>query len=234
MKSPTAVLYARFSPRPNADECQSCDKQLADLRAYCERHGIKIRGAFRDDAVSGSVQASEDERPGLSAAIKALKRGDILLVRSYDRLSRDREVSADLVVNVARRGAKMRSLEQGNVLNDDPLTDFVAHMLFGFAELQRSLIRQRTKAGMRRNMAAGRNQSSVAPYGWRIGGERLVEVEAEQRAINWICELSRSGASAAEIADRLGTSSAPCRGKRWHETTVRRILKRAREGRNPS
>jgi hypothetical protein len=36
------VLYARFSPRPNAEECDSVEKQLERCRAYSLGHGYTV------------------------------------------------------------------------------------------------------------------------------------------------------------------------------------------------
>ena len=37
-----AVIYARFSPRPDANECDSVEKQLERCRSYCKAHGYDV------------------------------------------------------------------------------------------------------------------------------------------------------------------------------------------------
>src|SRR6478609_6398553 len=99
-----AILYARFSPRPSAKECESCERQFEDMEAFCAKHGWEIVDRFHDKAVSGADQyevtahrkdgqaeltVAFEEREGLGEAFDALKSGYILLVRAQDRLSRD-------------------------------------------------------------------------------------------------------------------------------------------------
>ena len=81
------ILYARFSPRPLASECESVESQLAELRAYCVQHGHEVVGEFSDKALSGG--SDWDTRPGMLDAANACTRGMVFLVRSYDRLFRD-------------------------------------------------------------------------------------------------------------------------------------------------
>ena len=43
-----AICYSRFSPRPNADDCESIEVQLDRCRAYCKAHTYEIAGEFAD------------------------------------------------------------------------------------------------------------------------------------------------------------------------------------------
>jgi hypothetical protein len=51
---PLAVLYARFSRRPNPDECDSVEKQLERCRAYCEGHGFTVVAEYKGQRPTGS------------------------------------------------------------------------------------------------------------------------------------------------------------------------------------
>ena len=63
---PEAVLYARFSPRPSPDECDSVEKQLERCRAYAAGHGYTVVAEHSDKDLSGG---RADNRPGLQDAI---------------------------------------------------------------------------------------------------------------------------------------------------------------------
>src|SRR5262249_16381600 len=65
---PLAVLYARFAPRPNPDECDSVEKQLERCRAYSEGHDYTVIAEYEDKDLSGE---RADNRPGLQKAITA-------------------------------------------------------------------------------------------------------------------------------------------------------------------
>ena len=57
-----AVIYARFSPRPDAQECDSVAKQRERCRAYCQAHGYDVIAEKHDEDMSGG---RADNRPGL-------------------------------------------------------------------------------------------------------------------------------------------------------------------------
>ena len=84
-----AIIYTRFSPRPNAAECDSCEKQMERCGQFCNNRELGSDGegihVFSDEAVSGG----ELNRPGLQAAIEALEPGMVRVVDSSDRLARD-------------------------------------------------------------------------------------------------------------------------------------------------
>ncbi len=56
-----AVIYTRYSPRPNAQECASCEKQEKRCEDYAKSQKYDIWGYYRDESVSGG----DLDRPGL-------------------------------------------------------------------------------------------------------------------------------------------------------------------------
>jgi hypothetical protein len=97
-----------------------------------------------------------------------------------------------------------------------------------FAELERAMIRERTKAAM--NVKRGRNErmSHKVPFGWDEGGDGILERnEKEQRAIAWMRQLKREGKSLRQIASLLNERGVePKQAKRWLHSSVLRILAR--------
>ncbi len=224
-----AVLYARFSPRPNASECESIDRQLEDLVAYCDRMGWAVRDTFDDAGVSGA----EMERDGLSASIAALKRGDVLLVRNIDRLARDNLFSEMIQREVTMRGARVVSAAGEGTLDDTAEQRFVRQIFQAFAELQRSQISERTKKRMLIHQANGRRMSDRTPYGTRrdpADATKLILDDDEQRTIERIVELrgSEEGETPGyrAIARHLDAEGRQCRGHAWHHSMVKRVLER--------
>ena len=176
----TAVVYTRFSPRPDAAESESCDTQEAQCLAHVEDRGWRVRSLHRDEGVSGKAV----DRPGLAVAIGALKKGDVLLVVRRDRLARDAFLAELIRRQVAARGARIHALQGEAVASDDdsPEAAFVRHVLDGVAELERKLIGARTRTSMRTQQKAGKRVSYHAPFGWKVDPEdstRLVRDEGE-------------------------------------------------------
>lgn len=127
------IGYARVSTTDQNLALQ-CDALKA---AGCER-------IFKDEGISGSVAS----RPGLDRALKALKEGDTLIVWKLDRLGRSLAHLVQTVADLGQRGVGFCSLS-------DPIDTtnaggrLVLHMMGALAEFERSLIVERTKAGLR-------------------------------------------------------------------------------------
>ena len=127
-----AILYARFSPRKNADECDSVDRQLTALHEYCDEKGIEVMAEFSDEALSGA----DYDRPGLWDAVAALKRGWILLCRDYQRLARDTTLAMVIEQKIKARGCSLMSMENGDLVDrhEYPSMKLMRTIIQAFAE----------------------------------------------------------------------------------------------------
>lgn len=237
MPKPTikyAVLYARFSPRPHSEDCDSVEKQLADLRKWCAANGYTVAGEFSDEAFSGA----DHERPGVWDAIAALKRGYTLVVRHMDRLARDTLLALTLEREIAKAGARLVGLETGGEHQGDEMTaEFLRTIFHAFATYQRKLGNAKTKARMQKHQAGGRVMSDKLPYGYEIDPASpphpesgrptgMIENVAEQAAIARIRQLRLEGRKLRAIARQLDREGYPSRNGQWQHVTVRRILDR--------
>lgn len=219
-----AIIYTRFSPRPDADECKSCEKQEDRCREYCQRKEYTVADAFADKDVSGKAL----NRPGLGAALEALVPGMVFVVDSSDRLARDMLVNLTIRYQVERAGCQIEYAD-GSPVSNTPEGELFANILAAFAAYERARFARRTKAGLAKKKARGEWLGRV-PIGWRIEKEtkRLVRNEDEQAAIAWAVELSKWGLSSDQIAPMLTADAGSCRGKPWKGRTVRKLLTRGR------
>lgn len=132
----------------------STTDQTLDL----QRDALKESGCgkvFTDQGVSGTTVS----RPGLDRALKGLKKGDTLVVWKLDRLGRSLSHLVQTVTELGERGVGFQSLS-------DPIDTtnaggrLVLHMMAALAEFERSLIVERTRAGLkaakRRGVKLGR------------------------------------------------------------------------------
>jgi DNA invertase Pin-like site-specific DNA recombinase len=124
--------YARVST-----DDQNPTLQLAALKkAGC-------RKIFRDEGISGAVS----RRPGLAKCLKKLEHGDTLIVWKLDRLGRSLRDLIVMLDDLKQRGVKFRSLTEA--IDTETPTGRAMWMMIGLlAELERSLISERTKAGV--------------------------------------------------------------------------------------
>jgi DNA invertase Pin-like site-specific DNA recombinase len=98
-----------------------------------------------------------------------------------------------------------------------------------FAELERAMIRERTRAAMKVKRGRGERISRHAPYGWDFGKDGLlVENALEQKELAWIQRQHDQGKSLRVIAEMLNTRGVePKRAKRWRHSSVLRIVSRS-------
>lgn len=129
-----------------------CRASTLDQNLNLQTQALEDAGCsaiFEDLGVSGSLR----ERKGLNEALTVLKKGDVLVVWRLDRLGRSLSHLIEVVTDLNERGCEFRSLSESL----DTTTSggrLVFHILAALAEFERSLIIERTKAGM---AAAKRN-----------------------------------------------------------------------------
>lgn len=83
-----------------------------------------------------------------------------------------------------------------------------------------------TRAAIARKRSLGLRTSRDVPYGFGLAddGDTLIVDPDETRAVQRIKELRRIGVSIREVCERLTAEGFRPRGKRWHPTTVNRII----------
>ncbi len=134
------IGYARVSTLD-----QSLDLQLDELhKAGCKK--------IFNDTVSGS----NSERPALNEALRYLRSGDTLVVWRLDRLGRSLKQLIEITNGLHEREVGFKSLTEA-IDTTTPTGKFFFHITGAFAELERNLIRERTRAGLNAARARGRN-----------------------------------------------------------------------------
>jgi len=220
-----AVAYLRVSTNDQAESGAGLAAQRAAITAYASANNMTITAWYEDAGVSGA--AGLEARPGLAAAVAGLRRGSVLLIAKRDRLGRDTLVSLTIEKAVAKRGSVIVSAD--GLGNGDTAGDvFMRSILDAAAQFERGLIRQRTRAAMAEKRRAGQRVGQV-PFGWRVEGDRLVEVEAEQLVLRRITECRDAGMSLRQIAAILTEAAVTTKSgsTTWTHTTIKSILDRA-------
>lgn len=131
--------YARVST-----EDQNADMQLTALK----RAGCKT--TFTDQ-LSGATGV---KRPALLRCFKKLEQGDTLMVWKLDRLGRSLRDLITMLDDLKKRGVKFRSLTEA-IDTETPTGRAMWQMIGVLAELERSMIIERTRAGMKAARARG-------------------------------------------------------------------------------
>jgi DNA invertase Pin-like site-specific DNA recombinase len=169
------IGYARVSTYE-----QNLDLQLIALRAAgCDE-------VLTDHGISG---ASFD-RPGLSKLLASVAPGDIVVVWRLDRLGRSLVDLVRLITDLGERDVDFQSLSE-SIDTSSSGGRLVFHMLAAMAEFERSLISERTRAGMAAAQARGKH----------VGRQPALTPEQQLEAHGEIC---KPGADLALIAKQYG------------------------------
>lgn len=134
------------------------------------------------------------ERPELKAALASLSAGDTLVVWKLDRLGRSVTDILQIIEGLRARGVAFKSLSDGIGVGDEsnPMGRAMLQLMAVFAELERSLIIERTQAGLIAARARG-----------RVGGRRPKLNEADLARVR---QMIDDCAPVTEIAKELGVS----------------------------
>jgi len=202
-KPTKAVLYCRYSPRPDEAECRSIEKQVDHCKRYCNFHDLTVIGTFEDRGLSGRKM---EKRPGLAKALKlACKRDVVLMAYSLSRLARNTRDALTIADRLQKAKAHL-CLVREKVDTTTPHGKFFFTILAGICEFEAALTSERTSAAMRYYQRQGRRMSSNCPYGWIRDPEdpkMMIEHADEQAAIRRMVELREEGLSYRTLRKRL-------------------------------
>lgn len=177
-----AAIYARVS---TTNHGQDVSMQTRELLEYCERRGWQLAGEYVDSGISGA----KEKRPELDRLMTDAHRRkfDVVAVWKFDRFARSVSHLLRALETFGSLGVGFVSLSE-SLDTSTPTGKMVFTVLGAVAELERSLIAERVRAGLRNARAKGK----------RLGRPR-VTVDAAR-----IAALRAEGFSWATIAKRLG------------------------------
>ena len=114
-----------------------------------------LRSAGCEKIFEEKASGAQRERPELTAALAFVRKGDTLMVWKLDRLARSLKQLIETVELLAGRGIGLRSLTE-SIDTTTAGGKLVFHVFGALAEFERSIIRERTKAGLEAARARGR------------------------------------------------------------------------------
>jgi DNA invertase Pin-like site-specific DNA recombinase len=176
------ALYARVSTNNNV---QDPTMQTRELREYVERRGWTVAGEYVDAGISGT----KEKRPELDRLMADAhrRRFDAVIVWKFDRFARSVSHLLRALETFQALGIHFVSLSEA-MDTSTPAGKMVFTVLGAVAELERSLIVERVKAGLRNARAKGKRIGRPHAFVDRL------RVEA----------LRRQGHSWAGIAKQMG------------------------------
>jgi len=143
-----AALYMRVSTID-----QHPETQLLDLRQMAAQRGFHIVHEYTD-----RISGAKARRPGLDELMRDARRGrfDVVLVWASDRIARSVKHFLDVLDELNRLNVEFISFRE-QIDTGGPLGRAVVVIIGAIAELERNLIIERVRAGMRRARLEGRH-----------------------------------------------------------------------------
>jgi DNA invertase Pin-like site-specific DNA recombinase len=133
---------------------QNPQTQLLDLQQLASQRGFEVVQVYTDHGISGTRQ----RRPGLDQMLADARRGkfDVVLCWACDRVARSVKHFLEVLEELTRLNIQFVSFREA-IDTQGPLGRAVVVIISVVAELERSLIVERVKAGMRRAKLEGRH-----------------------------------------------------------------------------
>jgi len=191
------VIYARVSTEEQK-KGWSLKAQIEACQRYCEMKGWEIVEICKDVKSGREIKG----RSEFQRAVRLVKEGmaDVLVAWKLDRITRsskDFVLLCDDVMKV-RDGEKFIGIASvtENIDLTTPIGRAVANIIITIAQLERELISERTKLGLKKAREAGKKP------GWQKGKGRIPDWKKEK-----IIEMYRRGATYAEIREKVKVGS---------------------------
>ncbi len=230
MTTTRAAIYTRVSSDEQV-EGTSLDTQRERCQAFVAGQGWSAAEVYTDEGVSGA----KSSRPALNRlmADAAAGRIDVVVVLKADRFSRNLGHLFTSLDALAAHGVAFRSVTEA-IETATTSGRAMTGMLGVFAQMERDLIRERTRSGVNAKVRAGGwGGGHAAPFGYRVMGEgRTAHLEVDEReatvvrqAVALVLDHRLSTLDAAKRLNALGLHprSAPL----WTSQNLRNCLRRS-------
>ena len=166
------IGYARVSTQE-----QNLDLQKDALEgAGCER--------IYSDQVSGSTERRQE----LDTALEMLREGDTLVVWRLDRLGRSLKHLIELIGDLEERGIGFKSLQE-SIDTTSSSGRLVFHVFGALAEIERNLIRERTRAGLDAARTRGRKGGRPKKLDTKKQALAVKLYQEKKNSVDDICEM---------------------------------------------
>jgi len=193
-----AAIYVRVST-----DKQTLENQLRELKQIAERRGWQVAQEYHDAGSSGAK--GRDGRPGLDQMLNDAKRRkfDVVMAWAIDRLGRS---LVDLLgtIQVLEACGVDLYLDQQSIDTTTPAGKLMFHVTGAFAEFERSMIRQRVHAGLKRAVQQGK----------QLGRPRISEalekrIQSQLRAGKGILKVAREIGVGTGTVQRIARELGP-------------------------
>lgn len=217
-----AAIYTRVSS-PNQVREYSLEEQERRCRERCEMMGWQVRYLFREEGVSGATI----NRPKFQIMLEKAKmmRFNVLVFWKLDRFCRSLVDLVNIERELSDYGISLHSVTE-QIDTTSPVGKFNFRNLASAAELERDLIKERSKMGMHALARQHKWPNNYPPLGYdKAKDGRLKINDEETKLVWWIFEKYLEFKSMPEVAFRLNQKGIKTkRSNRWSVPSVKKVL----------
>ncbi len=168
-------IYVRVSTKD-----QSVDMQLNDLERYSKERGLNVFKMYQDNGVSGT----KETRPALSELMNDAKKRkfDTVLVWRFDRFARSTKHLVTALYEFRNLGIDFISYQE-NIDTSSPLGEAIFTIISAMSKLERDIIAERVKGGLRKAKANGKKLGRPKSA---VDTDKIVEYRKQNKSIRQI------------------------------------------------
>lgn len=218
-----AYAYIRVSTVGQVDKA-GMDRQLMTIAQYAAQKSIELVKVYREEGVSGTVEASE--RPAFKAMLAEILSNGVktIIVERLDRLARSIGVQQNILAFLVLKGVTLISADTRENITEavaaDPMRKAMVQMQGVFAELEKDMLVAKLQKARQKVIAEKGKCGGPDHYGEKDEHEKMIINEILiQRAEHWPLR------HIAETLNAKGYTTK--RGADWTGTQVWRVLERA-------
>lgn len=220
------AIYVRWSTDEQT-QGTTLETQLNACKNYILSQGWNVNEdlIFIDDGYTGANL----KRPDMTKLRHYIKEEkiDCIIVYKLDRLSRNLKDAVNLVLDEWMDICYLKSVTEP-IDTTTPLGKQIFYILFGFAEMERELIKERTWGGKLKRAEEGKNPGFTLPYGYihdKNNSGKFYIIEEERVIVNKIYDLYLQGKGCRAIAEILNNQNIKFRkNKSFSQSTISYIL----------
>lgn len=227
MKNEKVIGYCRVSTENQKKE-GTIELQEKCIQEYASNNNLELVKMFCDNGVSGSKEL--ENRPGLAELFIFLEENKTIqkvVIYKLDRLARDLYIQEHIIKKLKEIEIELFSIEEPNLMDDDPIRKAFRQFLGIISELEKSYITMRLSSGRKSKAQRGGYAGGSTALGY-ITKNKILEIDPEQsKIIKKIFYLRRyKKLSYDKIAKKLNFDGVPtARGGQWYAGTVQYMLK---------
>ena len=217
-----SCIYARVSS-PNQLSGYSLDEQIRRCKERCDIMGWKVRYIFVENGVSGK----NTDRPKFQMMLKKARAGlfDILVFWKLDRFARSLFDVIHVEKQLKNYGIALHSVSE-QLDTSSSVGRFNFRNLASAAELERDLIKERSRMGMKALAMQHKWPNPFPPIGYTKKNEGHLEInETEKDLVKTIFRMYIQLKSMPQVAYELNKKGFKTRrGNRWSNMSVKKVL----------